>query len=536
MASVHQWGVAQEAHQAAPGTSAHQSAYGQSLEGPGKQVATRAGTLVDDHDLRAGDDRARGGQGGTPAQGEIRALRPGKEVEDVIRVLAAAVEALVDDEGLARGLREEVAFHELVAVRAGVGQVDVAYAATTGFGHAGEVPLHQIPHSQFRLVLDRLHRHGSGPCAAGVRSHRELGDRAGGVLEGAEDVGGGVQRPAVHGQQVVALVHVSAWLGERRVQARYPVGSAIDSDDAVPAVLHGVVGAEQAYLQFGAGLRKVASGDVVVADPQLAEQPLEQPVEVRASGQVREEGGVLHAHGVPVQAVHAGIVEVVAVDAPGVLVHLRPLGPWVHEDLDAVERQPALVGRGLAGGGDHGPRFAGLQQHLAVVGGELVGGHVLGDRLFAQRIQVEVGQLVGSGLLRAFEVVDLAGRTLAQVLVHALGQGERLDAVGEAHQIYAHPAPGRERGGRGRQRRRGASRHGFLIVAAGQRRGSVRLQHGKVERVGALHVLGGHVHVPFGGARVGGTEEVQEAPARVEGRAGDLGQPVGHPRGGEGLQ
>ena len=74
-----------------------------------------------------------------------------------------------------------------------------------------------------------------------------------------------------------------------------------------------------------------------MADRQLAQHPLGDAGEVAPAGEVGDERGVLAAHRRPVGAVVAGVVEVVAVDAPGLVEHLRPLGGRVHLDLDPAE-------------------------------------------------------------------------------------------------------------------------------------------------------------------------------------------------------
>ena len=139
---------------------------------------------------------------------------------------------------------------------------------------------------------------------------------------------------------------------------------------------HLVVGPEQAH---GAGREggHVAAAHVVVAHHHLAHHLGKQVVEVGAVRHVGQEGGVLFLGGGPVQAVHVGVVEVVALQAPHLVKHLGPLVARVDVGIQAREGDFAIGGGGLAG-----------RLHNAV---GVVGGHV--EHFFAVGAQGVVVQL-----------------------------------------------------------------------------------------------------------------------------------------------
>src|SRR5581483_7125109 len=154
--------------------------------------------------------------------------------------------------------------------------------------------------------------------------------------------------------------------------------------------------------------RPLAAGVPAVADAQLAEHPGDDAVHVGAAGGVLQERLVLGLDGLPVGPVHVRVVEEVAVDPPGLVVDLLPLGPRLDPHLDGVEVQPAgtALAAGRAGrrglwqvaparaatapgrraGGRRGdaagarrrgdePVAAARIEHLAAVGGQLVAAH-----------------------------------------------------------------------------------------------------------------------------------------------------------------
>ena len=87
----------------------------------------------------------------------------------------------------------------------------------------------------------------------------------------------------------------------------------------------------------------------MVPDPQLAAHPLNHPVEVAANCQIRQKYGIFLPHGVPVDSVHVGGVEVIAIDAPGLVEYLRPFRARIDVNLDGVDIDFALARLDLVG-------------------------------------------------------------------------------------------------------------------------------------------------------------------------------------------
>ena len=83
-AAVHQDREAEDADQAAPGALADQRAELELAEHPGQEVAARAGRLVDEHDLRPVDGRARRLEVRAVAHRPVAHDRPAQEVDVVV--------------------------------------------------------------------------------------------------------------------------------------------------------------------------------------------------------------------------------------------------------------------------------------------------------------------------------------------------------------------------------------------------------------------------------------------------------------------
>ena len=102
--------------------------------------------------------------------------RPAQHVDVVVRDLAAAVEALVDDDGVLVRLRIEVALEIGVAGLGGVGHVDVRDAPAGCRVDLLQVPLDPVAIAQRGFVLDRHDLHGARAAAVGVGAHGDLDD------------------------------------------------------------------------------------------------------------------------------------------------------------------------------------------------------------------------------------------------------------------------------------------------------------------------------------------------------------------------
>src|SRR5207302_941849 len=124
---------------------------------------------------------------------------------------------------------------------------------------------------------------------------------------------------------------------------RAPVQAAVDLLEAIPPIGYLIVRAEQPARHRFALVAALAGDRATVADRQLAEHPTQNAIEVAARRQVRQEGLVLPLDRLPVGPVHVRIVEVVAIDAPGLVKDLPPLGPRLDADFDRRDVQLALA-------------------------------------------------------------------------------------------------------------------------------------------------------------------------------------------------
>ena len=92
--------------------------------------------------------------------------------------------------------------------------------------------------------------------------------------------------------------------------------------------------------------RHVPSRDMGVPHDEFARQPGQQEVQVLAVPDVRHEGPAALGHRRPVQTVHPGIAEEVAVDAHALLEDLRPLRARFGAHLHLARVEAAVPGFG----------------------------------------------------------------------------------------------------------------------------------------------------------------------------------------------
>ncbi len=144
------------------------------------------------------------------------------------------------------------------------------------------------------------------------------------AVEEGVDVVGRVQFARVDGEQVVALDDVDARQGQRRGQRRRPVLTVVDLGELVAIVVDRVVGAEQP------GLRRIRrsmrTAHEHVADLNFAEHLDAQVGELVARRQTVEVGLVLGLDLGEIEPVIVRIVEKIALQMPGLAIHLPPLG------------------------------------------------------------------------------------------------------------------------------------------------------------------------------------------------------------------
>ena len=120
---------------------------------------------------------------------------------------------------------------------------------------------------------------------------------------------------------------------QRRLHLRIPTLPDVDFLEAVAAVRDLVIRAQQAAGD-GFSQRNIAAAAAQVAAGHLAQHVLEDIVQVGARGERIQIFLVFLLRIGGIHAVQIGIVEVAALDAPYLVVHLFPLGDGVHVDFD----------------------------------------------------------------------------------------------------------------------------------------------------------------------------------------------------------
>jgi hypothetical protein len=172
----------------------------------------------------------------------------------------------------------------------------------------------------------------------------------------------------------------------------------------------------------------------------------QQEVEIAAVRDPGQQGGVALAHRRPVDAVHVLVVEPVTADAPGLVVHLAPLGLGVELHAQAGKIERLGVAPGL-GSGDAPGVAAAVEDSLAARAE-----HVLADAR-GDLLRLALGEVV-AGERRRTAVGELAVEDRAF-------DRRQVGVVARAQSRQRH-RPGDEAFGLDRQRRL----FGFVAVVA----------------------------------------------------------------------
>ena len=184
----------------------------------------------------------------------------------------------------------------------------------------------------------RLDGDGARPVERRLGIDGDRGGFAGGVDQQLVGRLGRLQRAAVDGQQIVALLDVQARLGERRAGLRIPVFAGIDLLEAVATGrrVEFIVGAQQS---LGHGMQAGILGpiDVSVRVGEFADHLAQDVSEIVAAGDIGKQNFVLLPHRFPIHAVHAGLEEVIALLPPDLVEDLPPLGGRI--DLQRAARR-----------------------------------------------------------------------------------------------------------------------------------------------------------------------------------------------------
>ena len=196
--------------------------------------------------------------------------------------------------------------------------------------HFAAVGVDHIELAQREFAGDGLHHHlaRAGGGGLGVDGERHI--LTGGIHE---QLIGRLRRfevAPIHGQQVIAFLHLHAGLGERRAQAGVPVFPGIDFLEAVKAAgrVEFIVHAQQAEVD-GMQIGIIAAAHVGVGVGKFADHLAQQVGEVVAVRHVGQQRGITVALRGPIDAVHGLFEEEVALLPPDFVEHLFPFGARV---------------------------------------------------------------------------------------------------------------------------------------------------------------------------------------------------------------
>src|SRR5690348_12104961 len=92
-----------------------------------------------------------------------------------------------------------------------------------------------------------------------------------------------------------------------------------------------------------------------MSDGELTARERDEITKVRTMPDVRQERRVLLVHGLPIRAVHLGVVEVIALRPPGFLEDLGPLRARIDEHLELADVERALTDFARLVGSDNSP-------------------------------------------------------------------------------------------------------------------------------------------------------------------------------------
>ena len=346
-------------------------------------------------------------------------------------------------------------------------------------------------------------------------------------------------------------MHVHAGLCERRTQIGRPVQAAVDLLHAIASIRNFVIGTEQSAGHSCRRREPISAAAAMVPHRQLAHHPLNDAIEIRSGRQIGKELRVLLSICLPIDAVHVWRVEVVAVDAPCFVEHLRPFGAGIDLHLDRVGGETSGIGLdALASGGDV-PVSRLAVEHLLRVRRKLIVVDLGKEHLVAPLGEVvAVEGVLAVGVADVVHLPRFPGGQRRQ-----LGGGDRKgeDAGADAVQIDPHVVgrvhapshrrqPGRaahalecrvrhRRAGLEHARRVATSRitlreHALLVALLRQRIGKILPQHHEVHASRAPKIEVGLCEPVLERAGVGGAEGVQVLSASVENGLRHLAQTV----------
>ncbi len=155
-------GVAGKAHETAPRSHANELADSGLLEQPGEHVAAGTRHAIDEHAL--GPLMGIGGEGPILAltHGPVVGVGSIQQFNETGRNLTTAVPSFIDNEAILTLLAEELSKQVVLAVDAGILNLDITDLAICHFFNVGSVSLDPASISQVRFVSDRFDEHFAG--------------------------------------------------------------------------------------------------------------------------------------------------------------------------------------------------------------------------------------------------------------------------------------------------------------------------------------------------------------------------------------
>src|SRR6185503_266014 len=184
-----------------------------------------------------------------------------------------------------------------------------------------------------------------------------------------------------------------------------------------------------------------------MSDSKLSSDGRYQVRKIRSMTDEFEHRAISVVDRLPVRAVHLCVVEVLALDAPGLAKDLRPLGAWFDQALELSDVDRAITNLCRPIGGDDPPAStrgtaASLIQQLLLVRRERVRPNALEERsgraflqLIALQSQSSSGTAAGH---HRFSVIERPGRSRNKVTVVSRRYSERQDPLTDACNIDAH--------------------------------------------------------------------------------------------------
>ena len=260
--------------------------------------------------------------------------------------MAAAVVAHVHNQPRVHDLGQKRPVELGIAPWAHVGYVQVADATACGLVHAQTVGLDPLAVTGRSFALKGLDGHRARLVTVLARNRQQhffarmVDERLLRCQLLAQPVAGDCQ-------QHVALRDIQARLAQRQIVVLLPRITTHDVDDAIATglVVVDVIRSQKALVV--ARLRLVVTAELVgMRSAQLALHLPHQIGELGAGGDATHQRPVAAINALPVHVLHVLAPELVALQPPGVAIHLGPFRPGQHHQARPAQIQPTTLPTG----------------------------------------------------------------------------------------------------------------------------------------------------------------------------------------------